>query len=194
MEEKSAITRLQTGDITGLEFLVRQYQVKAVYAAYLILQDRALAEEVVQNAFLKVVDKIHLYDDGRPFAPWFFRIVSNDALKMARAQNRLQSLEEEAVDVSHSLAIFLIDPQPHLESQAETRETVQDLRRAMLLLSPEQRAVVVMRYYLQMGEKEMAGKLEKPISTVKWWLRTARKQLGRTINPDSHPASDRRLK
>jgi RNA polymerase sigma-70 factor, ECF subfamily len=192
MEEKEAISLIQKGDLTGQEYLVRQYQVRAVYAAFLIVQDHFMAEEIIQSAFLKVIDKIHLYDATRPFSPWFFRIVTNDAVKAARFQNRLQSLEEEADEPGQSLAQWLIDPHPLPETLAESHETQADLHQAMQLLSPEQRSVVVMRYYLGMSEKEMAVKLDKPISTVKWWLRVSRSQLGRLMNPTEHQASKRR--
>jgi RNA polymerase sigma-70 factor (ECF subfamily) len=189
MEEKVAISRIKQGDLSGLEVLVRQYQVKAVYAAFVILQDRSLAEEVAQNAFLKVVDKINLFDDTRSFAPWFFRIVANDAIKTARKQSRLCSLEEETDYESQSLARWMIDPQPSPEKQIEIKENVEILKNALQQLSPDQRAVVMMRYYLNMNNNEMAIRLEKPVTTIKWWLRTARKKLGiliQTIDPSKH--------
>ena len=189
MEEKVAISRIKQGDLSGLEVLVRQNQVRAVYAAFVILQDRSLAEEVAQNAFLKVVDKINLFDDTRAFAPWFFRIVANDAIKTARKQSRLCSLEEETDYESQSLARWMIDPQPSPEKQIEIKENVEILKNALQQLSPDQRAVVMMRYYLNMNNNEMATRLEKPVTTIKWWLRTARKKLGiliQTVDPSKH--------
>jgi hypothetical protein len=53
MEEQEAIARLKRGDIGGLEALVRKHQVQAVRTAYLITRDRALAEDIVQTAFLR---------------------------------------------------------------------------------------------------------------------------------------------
>jgi DNA-directed RNA polymerase specialized sigma24 family protein len=53
MDERRAVERLKTGDIGGLEALVRSHQTRAVRAAYLILRDRALAEDVVQAAFVR---------------------------------------------------------------------------------------------------------------------------------------------
>ena len=52
MQERAAIVRLQQGDINGLEPLVREYQLQAVRAAYLITRDHALAEDIVQTAFI----------------------------------------------------------------------------------------------------------------------------------------------
>ena len=81
MEEQKAIARLKRGDISGLEALVRKYQVQAVRAAYLIIRDRALAEDIVQAAFLRAYERIGQFDAGRPFGPWFLRSVVNDAVK-----------------------------------------------------------------------------------------------------------------
>ena len=177
MEEKEAISRIKQGDLTGLEELVNRYQVKAVYSAFLIVQDRMLAEDVAQNAFIKVAEKAHLFDSTRPFAPWFFRIVVNDAIKIARHEKSLKGIEEEPDDAIKGLAEWLMSPNPLPEQQVEINESRQKLRLAMNTLNPEQRAVVVMRYYLQIPEDEMSVRLGKPLTTVKWWLRAARKQL-----------------
>jgi DNA-directed RNA polymerase specialized sigma24 family protein len=54
MDESHAIARLKRGDIAGLQTLVRVYQVLAARTAYLIVRDRALAEDIVQTAFVHV--------------------------------------------------------------------------------------------------------------------------------------------
>jgi RNA polymerase sigma-70 factor, ECF subfamily len=57
------------------------------------------------------------------------------------------------------------------------------VQQAIDRLPADQRAVIVMRYFLDVSETEMAGELQRPKSTIKYWLRTARKQLGRLLNP-----------
>lgn len=176
MEDQIAISRLKQGDLNSLEVLVNRYQVPAVQAAYLILYDRALAEDVAQTAFVKVVEYIHQYDEHRPFAPWFFRIVVNDALKAAHKQKRDVSLED--LDESTSpLAQWLLDPALQPESALEEKQVREHILQAIQSLPPEQRAVIVMRYYLDMSEAELSMKMERPLSTIKWWLRDARKRL-----------------
>jgi len=54
--------------------------------------------------------------------------------------------------------------------------------KAMQSLAPEQRAVIVMRYFLEMSEADMVAKLERPLSTVKWWLRDARDRLRKLLS------------
>ena len=69
MDDRVAVTRIKKGDLNGLESLVNRYQAQAVHAAYLIVYDRALAEDVAQTAFVKVADCIQQFDETRPFAP-----------------------------------------------------------------------------------------------------------------------------
>ena len=61
--------------------------------------------------------------------------------------------------------------------------------KAIQSLLPEQRAVVVMRYFLEMSEAEMSTEMSRPLSTIKWWLREARKRLGQRIG-SSHGFED----
>ncbi len=177
MDDQTAISRLKQGDLTGLETLVSRYQVQAVHAAYMIVYDRPLAEDVVQVAFVKVAERIEQFDDGRPFAPWFFRIVVNDALRLAEKQKRNVSLEEQLDSPTVQLAQWLVDPDLQPELWVEQKETRQIILKAISSLPPGQRAVIVMRYYLDMSMADMSAKTGRPLSTIKWWLRDARKRL-----------------
>jgi RNA polymerase sigma-70 factor (ECF subfamily) len=173
MEDQTAISRLKQGDLFALEILVGRYQVQAVHAAYMIVWDRLLAEDLAQMAFVKVAERIHQYDETRPFGPWFFRIVVNDAIKAAARQKRTVSLDEPA----QKLAEKLIEQDPGPEQLFEQKEARELLMRAIQQLPPHGRAVVVMRYYLDMSEDDMSAEMQRPLSTIKWWLRDARKRL-----------------
>lgn len=182
MEDRIAISRLKQGDLNGLESLVYRYQAQAVHAAYLIVWDRALAEDVVQTAFVKVAELVHQFDEERPFAPWFFRIVVNDALKVTKKQKRSVSLEERPDKRAGQLAERLTDPALRPEQLLEQKETRQNILKAIRSLPPQQRAVVVMRYFLDMSEADMSERMDRPLSTIKWWLRDARKSLRNLMN------------
>ena len=183
MEDRIAISRLKQGDLSAVEPLVKRYQVQAVRAAYAIVRDRDVAEDVAQTAFIKVVERIHQFDEDRPFAPWFFRIVVNDAVKAAQKQKRSISLDEQLDQPTAQLAKWLVHPELKPEQLLEQQEAHEAILKAMGLLIPEQRAVIVMRYFLEMSEADMSAKLDRPLSTVKWWLRDARKRLRRLIGP-----------
>ena len=182
MDDRIAISRIKQGDLSGLEILVHRYQVRAVHAAYLILYDRVLAEDIAQTAFVKVAEHIHQFDEQRTFGPWFFRIVVNDALKAAKRQRRSVSLDEPSKLSTLKLAAWLTDPTPAPGQLVEEQEMRQQILRAVESLTPEQRAVVVMRYFLDMSEADMSNQLKRPLSTIKWWLRDARKHLRHLID------------
>jgi RNA polymerase sigma-70 factor (ECF subfamily) len=183
MDDQSAISRLKQGDLKGLETLVEHYQVQAVHAAYLILYDRSLAEDVVQTSFVKVAERIHQFDEARPFAPWFFRIVVNDALKLAKNRERNLSLDEQLDAPTAQLASWLTASDPQPEQSLEKKEARQVILKAIQSLPPGQRATIVMRYYLEMSERELSAKLGRPLSTIKWWLRDGRKRLHGLLDP-----------
>ena len=188
MEDQLAISRIKQGDLTGLEILVNRYQVQAVQAAYAIVYDRALAEDIAQTAFLRVLERVHQFDEERPFGPWFFRIVVNDAIKAAQKQKNYLSLDTESDEPATQLAKWLIDPNLRPEQVLEQKQARQNILKAIQSLSPEQRAVVVMRYFLEMSEADMVTKMDRPLSSIKWWLREARNRLRRLIG--SSPMED----
>lgn len=173
MDDIQSIARLREGDIGGLEALVERYQIRALRAAYLITHDRALAEDVVQTAFLRVYRSIEKYDLSRPFAPYFMRIVVNGAIQAARRSGRHLTLESDDFSWEDLIASDTPDPQ----TEAEAAELRDHIGQALGSLTTEQRAAVVMRYYLGLSESEMSAMLALPAGTVKWRLHAARKQL-----------------
>lgn len=183
MDDQTAITRIKQGDWAGLESLVERYQARAVQAAYLIVADLPVAEDIVQTAFIKAAERIGQFDTDRPFAPWFYRIVANDALKAARKEGRSLPLEPEWEDTpAAGIARWLTSPELPPELQIEQDELRQSILQAVHGLPPEQRAVITMRYYLDLSESEMTERMERPLSSVKWWLRDARRRLRNLLN------------
>lgn len=182
MDEHYAIHRLKQGDICGLEWVVDQYHEKAVRAAYLIAGDAQLAEDIVQDAFLRVFRSIRQFDASRPFAPWFFRIVTNQAVKTAQEQARHRPMNDDEENVD--LVKLLSSTGPTVEELAEKSELSARLWEVIQKLSPRQREVIVLRYYLGMNEKEMAEKLSSAPGTVKWLLNAARKKLSTLLKPE----------
>ncbi len=189
MEERQAITHLRRGDISGLETLVRMYQVRAIRAAYLVVRDRALAEGIVQSAFVRVYDRIAQFDHNRPFEPWFLKSVINDSLKAMTRQERHESLEQDIEGEEMAWANRLIDSTPGLLEMVESTEIQRIIWEALDKLSPNQRAAVVLRYYLDFSEAEMTKELKRPSGTIKWLLHAARERLRDLLSPlgpDTH--------
>ncbi len=174
MDEKQAIYRLKQGDIHGLEFLVDQFQVKAVRVAYLITRDLGLAEEIVQESFVKSYRSIRTFDGDRPFEPWFLRNVVNASVKSMQRSARQIEMSEDA---DETLFTELFSSTESVEEQVEFIEIQNRIWDAMQKLSPRQRAVIVQRYYLEMSEKEMAAESGAAVGTIKWLLNAARERL-----------------
>jgi RNA polymerase sigma-70 factor (ECF subfamily) len=183
MEEHDAIRRLKRGELDGLETLVRLHQLRAVRAAYLIVRDAALAEDVVQDAFLRAASRIGQFDAGRPFGPWFHRIVVNLATRAAARAGRAVPLDRPAPGSALTLEDVLADRAPGPEALAEQAEQRERLWRALGRLAPEQRAAVVQRYYLGLSEAEMAAGEGLAPGTVKWRLHAARARLREWLRP-----------
>ncbi len=180
MDERAAVERLKAGDVGGLEPLVRLHHGRAVRAAYLVVRDRSLAEDVVQGAFVKACEKIGGFDEERPFTPWFMRVVVNDAVKAARKRERAASRE---VADAEEMLLRLADPGNGPHEEAEKAEAHRRVWRALEQLPPAQRAAVVQRYYLGMSESEMAEHGGIASGTIKSRLHNARKGLARLLRP-----------
>jgi len=174
MDDSSAVRRLKNGDIGGLDVIVTLHQQKAVRVAYLILHDVQLAEDVVQDTFVRIYQRIRHFDDTRPFEPYLLRSVINSALNAAKKNGGW--VEIDHADNSERLECLLSDA-VSVEDQAEYTALKQEIASGLASLPPRQRAAVVQRYYLGMTEKEMAENLSTATGTVKWLLNAARNRL-----------------
>ncbi len=172
MDDAQAIRRLKRGDLGGLEILMQQYQVKAARAAFLITHDESVAQDVVQETFIRICERIRQFDESRPFEPYLIQSVIHAALNAVRGSGKFTSLDDESAEVEN-----LLDRAVSVESQVESTQLQHEILEALSKLSPRQRAVIVQRYYLDMSEKEMALALDAAPGTVKWLLSAARKRL-----------------
>ncbi len=181
VDEKKAIAHLKNGNPEGLAVLVQAYQVEAVQAAIFIVGDLGTAEEVVQEAFVQAYRKIEQFDDRRPFGPWFLRSVIHAALKTAARQKRFEPLED--LSDGSSIAEWLVDPNLGPQEIVETAELREAIWQALRQLTPNQRKAVVLRYFMGESEREMIEQLDRPLTTIKWWLHAARQRLLRSLSP-----------
>ncbi|MEX2599320.1 MAG: RNA polymerase sigma factor [Dehalococcoidia bacterium] len=177
MNESDAISRLKQGDIAGLDSLMLAHQVEAIRTAFLVIHDRTLAEDIVQDAFLRVYERIRQFDGTRPFRPWLMRIVVNDAVKVATRRRRDLSLDYRPAPDGDPLADLLEDGRPGPADVAEQEELNRMVASALERLTPQQRAVVVLRYYLGLTDAEAAQDLRVARGTVKRRLHEAKNRL-----------------
>ena len=158
--DAARVRRAQAGSVSDFEALFRAHWAPAYRAAYLVVRDAGAAEDIAQEAFLAAVRALDRFDRRRPFGPWLHRIVVNRAIDWARA--RALRPEAEAVDA------------PAPEPPQRDDELLRELDR----LSPEHRAVIVLRYLLEYTPGEIARLLDLPRGTVNSRLRRALDALG----------------
>jgi RNA polymerase sigma-70 factor, ECF subfamily len=159
-QERAWIRGAQAGSVSDLEALFREHWPRAHRAAFLVVQDGAAAEDIAQEAFLAAVRNLDRFDRRRPFGPWLHRIVVNRAIDWSRAR----ALRREAPE----------DPHAHIEEDTEdnlTNPFPEDVAAGLASLSPEHRAVIVLRYLLDYSPGEIAGMLDLPRGTVNSRLR-----------------------
>lgn len=175
--ERDAIRRWREGDPEGMAMLVHLYTLRALRTAYLILQDRMDAEDAVQNAFLRAWQHRGRFDPQRPFWPWFLRLVIHEAYRIIhqrRPQSRAHSEPEEDQAAAETR---WKNPDPAPDLIAEQNESRRRLWQALRKLSPAQRTAVVLRYYQDLSEKEIAEIMGCSVGTVKHYLYEARRRL-----------------
>jgi RNA polymerase sigma-70 factor (ECF subfamily) len=164
--ERAWVRGAQGGDASSLEALFRHHWPTAYRAAYLVVHDSAAAEDIAQEAFLAALRNLDRFDRGRPFGPWLHRIVVNRAIDWAR----MRALRPEAGGDA-----LLAVPAPEESGVAE------DVLHAVRSLSPEHRAVIVLRYLLEYTPGEIARALDLPRGTVNSRLRRALDALGEQL-------------
>ncbi|HEY5053381.1 MAG TPA: RNA polymerase sigma factor [Solirubrobacterales bacterium] len=161
--EAALVRAAQGGSEEALEALFRRHWQGAHRAAYLIVRDSQAAEDIAQEAFLAAIRVLDRFDRRRPFRPWLHRIVVNRAIDHTRARKLRR---ETAADAA--LAETIAEESPQLGHEAMS---------ALAELSPEHRAVIVLRYLLDYTPGEIAPMLELPRGTVNSRIRRALDRL-----------------
>jgi RNA polymerase sigma-70 factor (ECF subfamily) len=165
--ERALIRGAQAGSEADLEELFRRHWRRAYRVAFLIVHDHAGAEDIAQEAFVSAIRSLGRFDRRRPFGPWLARIVTNRAIDWTRSRAAQREVNHEP---------------PELAGLADTAVLYSDeVLGALATLSPEHRAVVVMRYVLDCTPGEIAQALELPRGTVNSRLRRALDVLGERL-------------
>jgi RNA polymerase sigma-70 factor (ECF subfamily) len=170
--EAALVEKVRRGESAAYDSLVSQYMRRAFGVAYRLLGNREDAEDLVQETFLAVLQKIDTFQRGRAFSPWFFRILVNRGLnaRKSRALRTTDALPEDARAGGASP-----------ERAAEQAELRGRLRAAMDGLPERQRVIVELFELEGFAGAEIAEILEISDGTVRWHLHEARKTLRRAL-------------
>jgi RNA polymerase sigma-70 factor (ECF subfamily) len=168
LSEAALVRAARRGSEAAVEELFDRHWDAIHRAALLVTGDAAAAEDIAQEAFLSALRALERFDVRRPLAPWLHRIVVNRAIDWCRAR----ALRAEVAAVA-------------AEAEADDERGGAPLGDAMVAalqqLPPEQRAVVVLRYLLDLTPGEIARALELPRGTVNSRLRRGLDALGELI-------------
>lgn len=160
------------------EGIVRSAQKRLLAAAFLITQDRALAEDAVQEAFLRLHKYRDTIRDPKAVTSWLYRTVIRRATDLLREEMRHRNLPDVRLQ-----SLELGDFSEHVV----VREA---LRKALAELSPEQRGVAALYYLEDWDVDQIARALEIPSGTVKSRLYHARQRLRHTLDMGSTSNSE----
>jgi RNA polymerase sigma-70 factor (ECF subfamily) len=168
---------LQRGDSECLAALVERHHSRLLGFLYrMCCGDRALAEDLVQEAFLRLIRRIDSYRYPRPFKPWLYAIAANlarDHFKSADAR-RTSALTEAADSL----------PGLNLDDSLLAWDDARRVAAALAGLPAGQREAVVLRYYEDLSLDEVAEALRIPVGTVKSRLSLGLKRLHELMKRD----------
>jgi RNA polymerase sigma-70 factor (ECF subfamily) len=175
--DRELIERLQQADLDALGLLFERYRHRVFRTALVIVRDPAVAEDILQDCFLKVYTNAHRIDTDRPLAPWLYRVTVNlSYTRVSRNRNNRTSLD----NVIDRLTSPMRQAPDRLAEQTELRQNV---RKAIGALSIDQRVVIVLYYLNNLSLQDIAEILDLPVGTVKSRLYYARENLRNQLGP-----------
>jgi RNA polymerase sigma-70 factor, ECF subfamily len=178
---ESDVAQLRGGDLDALSALLTRYQNRLYRYLLRLVREPAEAEDLFQQTWLRVAEKIRQYDPRRNFEAWLFTLARNLAIDHLR-RIRPESLDQPAADTAGESAAARLPSRerPAIEGIL-ARERTGRLGAALEMLPMVQREVLTLRFEEEMKLEEIAGVLDAPLSTVKTRLRRALEQLRETL-------------
>jgi RNA polymerase sigma-70 factor, ECF subfamily len=164
-----ALQQAALGDGQGFTDLVREHQAMVFSIAWHYLQDRSLAEDVAQEVFLELHQKLAAIQSPAHLRFWLRRVSVHRAIDQGRRKKHRRELELENV------------PEPVGERVIVDPLLMGRLRQVLAALPEKQRMVVVLRYQEELGPAEIAELLEMPVNTVKSTLHRSLEEIRRRL-------------
>jgi RNA polymerase sigma-70 factor (ECF subfamily) len=187
--EAALIARLRRRDTEALEILMERHAARVYRVAFGITRNDADAEEVVQDVFLSLFEKVAVFEERAALGTWLYRVATNRAL-LRRRGKRLElevSLEDQLPTFREDghrageRSLLLADWSASAEDGLLSEETQALVRHAIDRLPPHYRAVVMLRDVEELSNEETAEILGEAVSSVKSRLHRARMALREQI-------------
>ncbi len=184
-EEQTWILQAQQGNDEAFTRLVEHYQTPVFNLCYRMLGEPEAAEDAAQESFLRAYQNLSRYDRQRPFATWLLSIAAHHCIdRLRRRRFVIFSLDAEREDDDRPTELpdrNAADP----EQEAIRREEQEGIQTALRGLDATDRAAIVLRYWYDFSEVEIAESLNLTVSAVKSRLHRARKAVARLLMAQS---------
>ena len=181
---------VKEGDETAFELLLARYRSPVINFLYRMLQNRAIAEELAQEVFLRVYRARKDYKPTAKFTTWMFRIASNLALNAIRDGRAARAMEvaTDETDGEDDLPVMqLADRRPTVEQEMIERDRAGVIRQAVEALPEKQRMAVLLHKYQDMDYAEIAKIIGCSESALKSLLFRAYESLRERLRPLVEP-------
>jgi len=171
-DDTSLVRRMQGRDPHALAELYDSYG-RAVYALILrVVRDAGIAEDLVQETFLRVWNRVHGFDAQKgSIGPWLLAVARNRAIDYLRSAGGRERNAVEYEETDHP-ALYT-----NMEQELLASDKARRVKSAIDKLSPNQKQVIELAYFEGLSQTEMAERMGQPLGTVKTWVRTALKNL-----------------
>jgi RNA polymerase sigma factor (sigma-70 family) len=184
VSDSELVSRYINGDERAFETLVLRYKSKVYTTIYLIVKDTFVAEDLMQDTFIKAVDVLRSgkYNEEGKFLPWTLRIAHNMAIDYFRRDRRYPSVVFEDGSSVFNTLDFADDSYEDIQIKNETHAHLRDLIKK---LPDVQREVLVMRHYEDMSFQEIADATGVSINTALGRMRYALINLRKMMSKNS---------
>jgi RNA polymerase sigma-70 factor (ECF subfamily) len=184
-EEQTWILQAQQGNDEAFTRLVEHYQTPVFNLCYRMLGEPEAADDAAQESFLRAYQNLSRYDRQRPFATWLLSIAAHYCIdRLRRRRFVIFSLDAEREDDDRPTELpdkNAADP----EQEAIRRQEQEGIQTALRGLDATDRAAIVLRYWYDFSEVEIAENLNLTVSAVKSRLHRARKAVARLLMAQS---------
>jgi RNA polymerase sigma-70 factor (ECF subfamily) len=166
--DPGVLRKAQRGDERAFSIIVRAYQVPVFNYVLRLVGDRALAEDLTQEVFLRVYQGLPRFSLRSKFTTWLFQVTKNRVLDELRSVERRPRAVVELEDVP-SLEV--------LDAPFERIEAIDAVWRAVEQLNPDLKSALLLRDVVGLSYSEIADSLEITLATVKWRIYKAREDV-----------------
>ncbi|MEI7731467.1 MAG: sigma-70 family RNA polymerase sigma factor [Verrucomicrobiota bacterium] len=178
LSDEALVKAAQRGGMPAFEELVMRHRDKVYARAYSMLRNEEEAVDLSQEAWVKGWQRLKQFQGDSTFLTWITRIIINLCLDHLRKQKRqraesIESLDEENGGVERQMPVVNVNPTEGLERQ-ELRVRID---RALALMTPEHRTVLVLHEFEELEYREIAKRMECSIGTVMSRLFYARRKM-----------------